>query len=85
MERVVVSRQPSCPIGRGRDLQLMYVCVCTVNSGDVPSPARAQSPCSEVLECLEPGPADIETRGPRQILLVRADGVIVPSEVFWTP
>ena len=54
-------------------------------SGDLPSPARADSTCAEVLECMEPVLNEFDHHMDRQILLVRTDGVIVPSQIMWSP
>jgi hypothetical protein len=54
-------------------------------SGDAVSPYRAESACSEVLECLEPARGELVPSVPRHILLVRTDGVIVPTHVYWRP
>ena len=54
-------------------------------SGDVPSPSRIPSDCVDTMECLVPTIDAIADPAPRHLLLVRSDGLIVPSQVYWTP
>ena len=56
-----------------------------IHSGDEPSPARSDSACAEVLECLAPPAETFDPQYPRHILLVRTDGIIVPSYIYWSP
>jgi len=59
--------------------------ICIFFSGDVPTPGQSPSKCPEVIECLEPIDDTIDPLTPRQLILVRIDGIVVPSQVYWSP
>lgn len=72
---MVVSVSPA-PMTAGADASFF--------SGDVPSPGRISSSCVDTMECLVPTVDTSADPAPRHLLLVRSDGLIVPTQVYWT-